>query len=303
MELVTAGREHENVELKHAIRRGLSIRKAALVLAVWVTALGCGGAAPDDKELGQKANAIARGALDGDSHPNVGAVLAVFPSIQQPLERSQMASAVLIHPSVVLTTGLVTDSLLASASGNAAFDNFAVTFASAAYSNAAVLVPILGAKTYHSNDPGTDTPDVGVLFVDPAFTAGIGPGGLPPVGCLDGLRDAGLLDSPGAQPTRFTEVGYGQASPSPVSDGFRRYAISRFLNLRDNWLDLEDDSSSKDSGAACFGDWGGGIFIPVGGIEQLVAVIAQADCITNTVGARIDTAAVRSFLDDAIGSQ
>ena len=144
--------------------------------------------------------------------------------------------------------------------------------------------------------------DVALVFLSQPVND-IAPGRLPPAGYLDSFKNADL------QAATFTEVGYGTlgADDNFALTGDRRVATASFQQLVANLLWLQ-----RDPGGGCYGDSGGPILLPSGGVEYVVGTTHGArtqvnsnikqDCTGNFKAQRMDLASVLDFIQANIAS-
>ncbi|MEV1175149.1 trypsin-like serine protease [Nonomuraea sp. NPDC049784] len=230
------------------------------------------------------AAAITNGSADGDTHPEVGALVD---GKQYEDGTWTYCTGTLISPTVFLT---------AAHCGEGKTKTARVTFAgqykpgSTVYTGRYIPDPRYNGKS-SNHDMAV------VVFKTPI--PGIKPAQLPTAGLLDQLKADKSLES-----ARFTPVGYG--SLDPVKKGHhqqfkytdtRRQSSISFKDLSRRWLDLS--LSSWSDGSTCFGDSGGPNFL--GGPEShlLVATtISGADnaCKKTNYDYRLDSATARHFL-------
>jgi secreted trypsin-like serine protease len=230
--------------------------------------------------------AITFGQLDGNRHPNVGALIVDFHDGDGP---GIVCSGTLIAPKVFLTASHCTDFLPAFGIGPS--DVF-VTFDSAFDASS----PLIGG-TYHTNPlfasgGFNDTHDIAVITLDRA-PRGITPAQLP---------TRNFLDTVDKQTQRFVAVGYGtvreakQKGPASLFfDGQRRFAEQSMNSLVDSWLKLSMNPSTG-SGGTCFGDSGGPHFLGTTSIVVSLTVTGDRFCRSTDVTYRTDTDSARSFL-------
>jgi secreted trypsin-like serine protease len=242
--------------------------------------------------LAGSAVAITFGQLDGNRHPNVGAL--VFED--EDGERGILCSGTLIAPDVFLTASHCTAFL---ESIEVAPDDVWVTF-DPTFDDVSPLLP----GTYHTHPefgfsgPGgfSDPHDIAVIVLDdPA--AGIAPARLPTLNQLGGMA---------LKNQRFVAVGYGTVredkTKGPASlffDGQRRFAEQGFNALGKTWLHLSMNPSTG-SGGTCFGDSGGPHFIGQSDVVASLTVTGDRFCRATDVTYRVDTASARAFLDEFV---
>ena len=223
--------------------------------------------------------AITYGQLDGNRHPQVGALVGTFETGTFPY-----CSGTLISPTVFLT----------AAHCNLGSSRVTVTFDSK-YSSKSKLY----AGTYYYdpqyNWKQDDPHDIAVVVFDKPIT-NIAPARLPAAGQLNSLS--------GSQ--KFTAVGYGGQEPVNQPGGpviayldTREYAVSSLDAINPAWLRLSQNPATGDGGA-CYGDSGGPSFLGAGATEtNIVAattITGDALCKATNVAYRIDSPSARSFL-------
>jgi Trypsin len=247
--------------------------------------------------LATPAGAITFGQLDGNRHPNVGALFADWdPEVAGP---DLLCTGTLISETVFLTASHCTEFL---PSVGVDPDEVFVTFdPDASDDNGAVLpgTTLLGG-TYHTNpdfgggfsDPG----DIAVVVLDAPYTAAQ-PARLP---------TRGFLDTIDLKNRRFTAVGYGtvredkRRGPNAFFfDGERRFVTQGFHALTKSWLKLNMNPSTG-SGGTCYGDSGGPHFLGDTNLVVSITVTGDTACRATDVTYRTDTASARAFLDDFV---
>jgi hypothetical protein len=256
------------------------MRRTLMWLAVVAAALGLTGSAL----------AITFGQLDGNRHPNVGALIYE----NEDGERGILCSGTLIESDVFLTASHCTAFL--ESIGVAPGDVW-VTF-DPTFDDASPLLP----GTYHTNplfgvSPGfAETHDIAVVVLD-APAAGVTPARLPTLNQLNGMS---------LKQQRFVAVGYGTVREDkrkgPASlffDGQRRFAEQSFNALGKTWLHLSMNPSTG-SGGTCYGDSGGPHFIGTSDVVASITVTGDRFCRATDVTYRTDTASARAFLADFV---
>lgn len=233
------------------------------------------------------ARAITYGQLDGDGHPNVGALV-----VEQNGVKDWFCSGTLIAPTVFLTAAHCTEGLddtTVYVTFDAVFDPGSRNFISGR------------ART----NPGytqsqSDTGDIAVVLLDRA-PRGIAPARLPSAGLLDELAAKNGL---GGQ--TFTGVGYGYqertnggGTPSFGSGGTRMVSTSSFNALNQTFLRLSQNPATGDGGT-CFGDSGGPNFLGTSSTIAGITITGDSICRATNVTYRLDTASARAFLDDYV---
>ncbi len=235
------------------------------------------------------AAAIVNGQLDGNRHPEVGALIAEF---RQPGQKAVLCSGTLIAPKVFLTAGHCT-SFLASLGITDVWVTFDPQFTPSAslIHGSYVTNPLFG---FSGPGGSSDPHDQAVVLLDQTAT-GITPARLP---------TENLLGSIDLSSQTFTAVGYGTVRVDKTGgpnafffDSTRRYATQFFLSLQREWLNLSENPSTG-SGGTCFGDSGGPHFL--GGVESnlevALTVTGDAVCRATDKTYRLDTQAARAFL-------
>jgi hypothetical protein len=263
------------------------MRRRLLVLVVLALGALIVGALP--------ASGITFGQLDGNLHPNTGALVADWdPDSPGP---DVLCSGTLISSTVFLTAGHCTDFLESEGITQAW-----VTFAPVYDEDAASPVGLLsGAWTtdpqygYSGQGGASDPHDLAVFVLDSPI--GTQPAQLPTANLL------GNMKKQLAQQT-FTAVGYGVArdtkktGPHAFSfDGARRYAFQTFSTLQSAWITYSMNPSTGNAGA-CFGDSGGPHFL--GGTQSnlivSITVTGDSTCRSTDKTYRLDTPSARGFL-------
>lgn len=231
--------------------------------------------------------AITFGQLDGNRHPNVGALIAEFEG-----EKGILCSGTLISSKVFLTASHCTAFL---ESIGTAPDDVWVTFDPSFDARS----PLIGG-TYHTHpefgfsgpDGFSDPHDIAVVVLDRAVK-GVTPAKLP---TLNFLKTIALKRE------FFTTVGYGTvredktgAFQSFFFDGQRRFATQTADALNGSWLHLSMNPSTGDGGT-CFGDSGGPHFFRDVNVVVSITVTGDRFCRATDVTYRTDTASAREFL-------
>ena len=235
--------------------------------------------------------AITNGQPDGNKHPFVGALAAVFPDGSQ----DWFCSGTLIAPAVFLTAAHCVDWLpaLGIHTVYVSFDPVYDPTKAPVYTGSYVMAPKDKNGMAHDYDLAVVLLDTPVPDIEPAS--------LPQVGLFDQLGPRGLRNQ------LFTPVGYG--SPARIKDGgpqeffydgIRRNAVGSFNALDKNWLRLSMNPAKGDGGT-CYGDSGGPNFIGAGGDETKiiagVTVTGDAVCRATNVIIRLDTTVAHAFID------
>ena len=258
------------------------------------------------------ASAITFGEPDGNSHPNVGALLTDFGGGPVPV-----CSGSLIAPDVFLTAAhcIVVTNELAEEEG--VEPNFLVSFDSVLGDwpdgqvdlqnfDLAPSVTLISGEPFFDERFGTagaSRPfDIGVIVLD--TPVGIEPVELPTEGYLSDLRAQHDLRT-----QRFAAVGYG-AVREDFTGGFanlltdvaqRRVATQSAINLREQWFLLSMNPNTG-SGGTCFGDSGGPHFINSvdPNLQVSLTVTGDAVCKATDLTYRLDTPEAREFLSEFV---
>ena len=238
----------------------------ALALGLWLVA------AP--------ANAITFGQLDGNAHPNVGAMF-----VQSAGTNRLYCSGTLIAPMVFLTASHCVAAMPAGSTTSVTFDPHP-TASSTYYPGTAHINPL------YASGGESNTYDVAVIVLDSA-PSGITPASLP---------TSNLLASIPLRSQRFVAVGYGTVRNDKTGgfkpfffDGQRRWVDQGFRSLTKSWLNLSMNPSTG-NGGTCYGDSGGPHFLGTSQVVVAITVTGDAPCRATDVDYRMDTASARSFL-------
>ena len=209
------------------------------------------------------ASAIVFGEPDGNTHKNVGALIAEW---REPGVKEGLCSGTLIAKRVFLTAAHCTEILESIGIPNdeiwVSFDVDVdpVTSSTKLFRGRWVTNPaFFGAN---SSDPK----DLAVVLFDRDIP--LKPARLPTAGLFDQLSADRALRG-----QRFTAVGYGAhepelggGEPTFPFDGERWRAVSEFNALNSSWLRLSQNDATSDGGT-CFGDSGGPNFLGAGETE------------------------------------
>jgi Trypsin len=232
--------------------------------------------------------AITFGQPDGNGHPQVGLLLGDFLGNGTPIPH---CSGTLIAQSVFLTAGHCTKAFT-----DAGVTNVWVTFDPVFDPDASPLIPAVGFATHPNFNSNTLFNDVGVVLLSQPVQ-GVTFGTLPTLNLLDQMKADGTL-----QNQTFVNVGYGATAvfkgmpPLLNFDGVRRFSLSPFSSLTQNWLHLLGNNDATNEGGTCSGDSGGPHFL--GDTLLIVSVTSWGDgvCRSLSMSQRLDTQSVRDFL-------
>ena len=234
---------------------------------------------------GAPAGAIVNGQLDGNRHPEVGALIAEL----SPGQKDVLCTGSLIAPKVFLTAGHCTDFLASQG-----IADVWVTFDSQFTARSSLIHGSYVTNPLFGSGGASDTHDQAVVLLDRPVR-GITPARLP---------TAGLLDTPNLKAATFATVGYGTVRTGPTTgpnafffDSTRRFATQSFLSLEPAWLHLSENPSTG-SGGTCFGDSGGPHYLggATSDLEVSLTVTGDSVCRSSDKTYRLDTAPARDFL-------
>jgi hypothetical protein len=236
------------------------------------------------------AQAITFGELDGDKHPNVGALVFQYPDG----EKDVVCSGTLIAETAFLTAAHCVNWM-------PSYDihEVWVTF-DPVFDQNGTFYP----GTYHINPnawhDSSDAEDVAVIVLhEPIVDIELAV--LPPAGLLDEMKaDHELKDQ------TFVTVGYGTVredktgGPHPLYwDGARRYAEQTYNALTKGWLKLSMNPSTGDGGT-CYGDSGGPHFLGDSNMVVSLTVTGDAWCRATDVTYRLDIESAREYLAEFV---
>jgi secreted trypsin-like serine protease len=243
----------------------------------FITALVVGVASP--------AWAITNGSSDGNSHPEVGALIA---SKAYGDGTWAHCTGTLISPTVFLT---------AAHCGEPKQKTARVSFSSHYQTGAQVYVGRYVPDSRYKAK--ADLYDMAVV-VFPTAIPNIKPARLPVAGMLDQLKADNSLKT-----TKFTPVGFGSLTPTKGPHGRNKFTYTdtraktsiSFHSLTSAWLELS--LNSKGDGSSCYGDSGGPNFLGGATSDLLVATSISGDddaCKATNYDYRLDTTSARHFL-------
>lgn len=239
---------------------------------------------------GVGAGAITMGTIDGNLHPQTGAVIAEYVT---PGQKQVLCSGSLIAPTVFLTAAHCT-AYLESLGITDVWVTFAPRFTSSSALIHGTYVTDPSYNGYSGKGGASNPNDLAVVLLDTA-ASGITPVRLP---------SSNLLQSVDLKSQTFTAVGYGTVRDIKTTgpnafyfDSTRRYATQFFLSLEPAWLNLSENPSTG-SGGTCYGDSGGPHFL--GGVtsnlQVAITVTGDTACRATDKTYRLDTASARGFL-------
>jgi secreted trypsin-like serine protease len=238
------------------------------------------------------AKAITYGELDGNRHPNVGAMVAEWST---PGQKDLFCTGTLISPTVFVTAAHCTAYL-----ESAGILDVWVTF-DAHYDPATATVyhGVMHTNPAYSQRQD-DTGDIAVIVLDRAIR-NLTPAKLPKAGLLDQL-----VAQNGLKNQTFTAVGYGALEPTrsggaPVftDNSDRRVSTSTFSALNTTFLRLSQNSSTGDGGT-CYGDSGGPNFLGTSDTIAAITTTGDSQCWATNVDYRLDTQSARTFLGNYV---
>lgn len=231
--------------------------------------------------------AITFGELDGEAHPNVGAM--VVPD--EDGNNDIWCTGTLVSPTVFVTASHCTIYLTMNGFEHDVYVSFDsnVDESATLHRGTAHTNPNYGGG---QNDPG----DVAVIVLDEPITD-IAPARLPTANLLGALSLKGQ---------RFVTVGYGAIRDDKTGgwhslsgDTQRRVAEQGFRSLTKAWLNLAMNPSIG-SGGTCYGDSGGPHFLGTSDVVVAVTVTGDRWCRSTDVDYRLDTAPARAFLGEFV---
>lgn len=238
------------------------------------------------------AQAITFGQLDGDLHPNVGALV-----IQgSDGVKDMVCSGTLIAPTIFLTAAHCVNGMpFAGIPENEVWVTFDSvldqdgTFYPATY--------YINPNAWHDS---SDAEDIAVLVLDESIDD-IEPAVLPPAGLLDQMKANHELKD-----QTFVTVGYGYvrddktSGPHPLYwEGARRYTDQTYNALTKGWLKLSMNPSTGDGGT-CYGDSGGPHFLGDSNMVVSLTVTGDRWCRATDVTYRVDIESAREYLSEFV---
>jgi secreted trypsin-like serine protease len=248
---------------------------------------------------GGPAQAIVYGQVDGNRHPNVGAIVADWRG--EGLEL--FCSGTLIDSRVFLTASHCTSALESLEVGEV-FVTFDSTFSARSRLIPGTMVTNPNYNAFSGKGGSSDPGDIAVILLSRS-PGGITPASLPRQGLLDDLMRTKQLSN-----QLFTAVGYGTvretrkgAFDAILDTTERRFAVQSFQSLTSAWLTLSMNEATQ-NGGTCYGDSGGPHFLGAGADETdvvvSITVTGDAVCKSTDKTYRVDTPSARAFLADFV---
>lgn len=239
--------------------------------------------------------AVVYGEPDGDTHPNVGALIAEW---REAGVKEQLCSGTLIDEDVFLTAAHCTAFLESLGIPN---DEVWVTFAKDADPvDKKTLIRGTWVTNPGYNQKQSDPGDLAIVLLK--RNVRLAAAKLPSIGLFDEMAKKN-----GLRGQLFTAVGYGVhepelggGEPTFPYDGERWRAVSEFNALNNAWLRLSQNDATSDGGT-CYGDSGGPNFL--GAYEEETDIIASitvtgdAMCLATNDTYRLDTRSAHEFID------
>ena len=234
---------------------------------------------------------ITFGELDGERHPNVGALLVAWPYPDGDIDI--VCSGTLISPTVFLTAAHCVNWM--PGAGIQPGDVY-VTFDTEYEIGSSTILSgtyYINPNAWHDN---SDAEDVAVVVLDEPITD-ITPAILPPAGLLDDMKAAKELKG-----ESFVAVGYGTVrddktgGPHPLYwEGYRRFATGTYNALTKGWLKISMNPATGDGGT-CYGDSGGPHFLADSNMVVSLTVTGDINCRATDVTYRLDIPSAREYL-------
>jgi V8-like Glu-specific endopeptidase len=223
------------------------------------------------------AYAIINGQPDGDTHPNVGALVASAPYSDGTW---LYCTGTLISPTVFLT----------AAHCDEGTSRVTVTFDSAYQAGDTTYSGTWYADPRYGHDQ-SDPHDIAVVVFDKPIK-GITPAKLPVAGSLSNLSAS----------QQFTSVGYGAYEVTNEPGGHqyhyndvRMVATGTLNSINPSWLRISMNLATE-NGGTCYGDSGGPNFLGTTDIVAATTITGDAICRATNVTYRLDTPSARAFL-------
>lgn len=265
---------------------------------VLLLVVGCGAQSDPGtgSAVGTLRGSVINGTIDGDLHPNVGALARPFPNAGDPF--GARCSGVLVHKRVFLTAAHCAVNLANLGYGD--HGSFGVSFEPEITPTSKFYYGTLHPDPTFLVDPLIA--DVGVVLLDEEVK-GIKPAKLPSKDFLDSLSPEQR------QALVLTGVGYGSPTDALEPRGVRRYSTHPLIDLFgadelgydfDNYVILGGPFADG-YGTSSFGDSGGPHFLG----DRVVAITSFTNFGTESSGLefaqRVDLARFRDFIKSFFG--
>jgi hypothetical protein len=252
--------------------------------------------------LATPVQAITGGTLDGDDHPNVGAVIAIYTPISE--DPIVWCSGTLVAPTLFLTAAHCIEDDPELTILGVTFDPVPIDPETGDL--VGTIIPVAPDGLHPHPDypgPASDPLDIAIIELDPDDPIDIAPALLPTLHQFDELAQ-----TTGLRGQQFTAVGYGSTgrehepgsgTPTFQSLDSRMFAVSTFRALNRAWLRLSMNPATGDGGT-CYGDSGGPNFLGAGaGETDIIAAITitgDIPCRATNVVYRLDSLSAQEFL-------
>jgi hypothetical protein len=252
--------------------------------------------------LATPVQAITGGTLDGDEHPNVGAVIVIYTPISE--EPIVWCSGTLVAPTLFLTAAHCIEEDPDLTILGVTFDPVPVDPVTGDLVGTMIDIAADGLHP-HPDYPGpaSDPLDIAIIELDPDQPLDIAPALLPTLHQFDELAQ-----TTGLHGQQFTAVGYGSTgrehepgsgTPTFESLDSRMFAVSTFRALNRAWLRLSMNPATGDGGT-CYGDSGGPNFLGAGRNEKeiiaAITITGDTPCRATNVVYRLDSVSAQEFL-------
>jgi secreted trypsin-like serine protease len=226
---------------------------------------------------------------DGDTHPNVGALLVM----RADGSLAVTCSGTLISPRVFLTAAHCTSAMI-DRGQTTAYVTFDSTFGTDS-AHDVFATPYHGTLVTNPSNKKPFQNDTGIVLLD-APVLDIAPATIAPRHFLDGFSNKQL------NALTYTNVGYGTSERDATKafpfDGIRKWTISGFHSISQDAIHLDQNLARGLSGT-CYGDSGGPTFVDGPDGPVVISVVSTGDtpCYSTSVNQRVDTDATHDFLE------